>query len=261
MFIVAICELKTTIEVEAQALARDLGGTAYEHRLHLLGGLPAIVLTTADRELGQKTLDALRRRGHGAVACDAAAVVASEDMIDMRRFQLQADAVLAQGPTAERLPGSDILALLRATHRTDVQSREEIKTKQFSMGRALVSGGLMVSKTVKREERSSSSELQQVLYVFRASGETPWLLHERGTHYGALGSEIAPSSMQNFLTTIRRLRALAPVAVYDERLLKLRRAPGPPVKSGSFGSESVSTSSASSLDLTAHLLVLWIRSR
>jgi hypothetical protein len=261
VFVVAICELRTTLDVEAEALVRDLGGTVYEHRLRLLGGLPAIVLTTENGELGQKTLAALHSRGHGAVACDAGAVVPSERMINMRRFQLEADAVLADGSMPERLPGSDILALLRATHRTDVESREEVKTKQFSLSRALVTGGFMLSKTVKREERSNSSDVQQVLYVFRTSGETPWLLRERRTHFGALGSEMAPSSMQNFMTTIRRLRALAPAAVYDERLLQLRRAPGPAVKSGSFGTESVSTSSASSLDLAAHLLALWIRGR
>jgi hypothetical protein len=259
VFVVAICEPGTTLELEAQALARELGGTAYEHRLHLVGGLPAIVLTTADRELAEKTLAGLRGRGHGAVACEASAVVPSESMIDMRRFRFEADSVLADGPTPQKLPKADILALLRATHRTDVETREEIKTKQLSVGRALVTGGLMLSKTVKREESSSSSQAQQVLYVFRASAETPWLLRERGTHFGALGSELAPSSMQNFMTTIRRLRALAPAAVYDERLLQVRRAPGPPIKSGSFGTVRVSSSSSSSLDLAAHLLALWIR--
>jgi len=259
VFVVAICELKTRPEIEAQALARDLGGTAYEHQMHLVGGLPATVLTTIDRELAERTLAAVRRRGHGAVACDASAVVPSEHMVDLRRFRLEHDAVLAEGPRPQRLPASDVLALLRATHRTDMESREQVKGKQLSMGRALVTGGLVMSKSVKNEQRSRTSDVQQVLYIFRASGETPWLLRERGTHFGTLGSAMGPSSMQNFVTTIGRLRELAPAAAYDERLLALRRAPGPPVKSGSFGVESVSTSSASALDLAAHLLALWIR--
>ena len=52
MYVVAILELATSVEAEAAALAADLGSTAYEQRLHLVAGLPAVVLTTADPARG-----------------------------------------------------------------------------------------------------------------------------------------------------------------------------------------------------------------
>jgi hypothetical protein len=261
MFVVSIVELATTPEFEAQALADSLGGTAYEHRLRLSAGSPANVLMTADQELAARTLAQLRARGHGAVLLDGRAVVASEHMISMRRFGIDSDEVTIAGPTATRLPASDILVLLRALHRTRTDTRAEVKTKSFSLGRALATGGLMASKTTKNEQLSSSAETEPVLYVFRASGETPWLLRERATNYSALGRELAPSSMQNFLTTIRRLRELAPRAMYDERLLSLRVASGPPATRRGIAEETSTSSTASAIDIAAHALALWIRER
>jgi hypothetical protein len=246
---------------EAQALAAALGRTAYEERLKLLGGFPANVLTTADRELAVRTLGELRSRGHAATMLDGATVVSNQRMPAMRRFRLEPDAVALDEPGAPRLPAADVSALLRAVHHVRTDLRTEVSTKSFSAGRALVSGGLMLSKTIKREERSSSTESEPILYVFRASGSVPWILRERGTNYSALGRELGPSSMQNFLTTVRRLRELVPHAVYDERLLKLRVQAGPPIKSAGLDGESVTTSTASSLDIAAHLLAGWIRER
>jgi hypothetical protein len=96
-----------------------------------------------------------------------------------------------------------------------------------------------------------------VLYVFRASGETPWLLRERGTHYTGLGASLAPSSTQNFMTMIGRLRAAAPGAAYDERLLNARSAPARTALTGRAGNEQVSVSSASGVDLLAHVMAAW----
>jgi len=77
-----------------------------------------------------------------------------------------------------------------------------------------------------------------VLYLFRKSGATPWILREQGTHYEALGARLAPTAAPNFVTTVAELRARAPQACYDERLVARR------------------TASPTELDLLAHL-VAW----
>ena len=259
MYVVAIAELATPLEAEAAALAADIGTTAYEERLHLLTGLPSVVLTTADRSEALALLAKLRARKHGAIACDAAAVVAHEAMIPMRGFTLEPDAVVAG---EERLPCGEISTLLRAMHRTSTETRGETKSRQFSAGKALLTGGLAFSKTVTREEKSVAQASEQVLYVFRAGGETPWLLRERGTSYAGLGPRLVASSTQNFLTTIACLRERAPTAFYDERLLNPRNAATRLARSGSASASTLSTSSAGGVDLLAHLIALWsVRSR
>jgi hypothetical protein len=254
MYVVALAELATPLEVEAAALAADLGTTAYEERLHLLTGLPCVVLTTVDRGEALALLGKLRARKHGAMACDAAAVVAHEAMIPMRGFTLEPGAVVAG---EERLEHGEITTLLRAMHRTSTETRGETKSKQFSPGKALLTGGLAFSKTVTKEEKSVAQASEQVLYVFRAGGATPWLLRERGTSYAGLGQRLSASSTQNFLTTIAYLREQAPTALYDERLLNPRNASTRLTRSGTATASTLQISSASGVDLLAHLIAMW----
>ena len=155
-----------------------------------------------------------------------------------------------------RLPYRAIVALLRASHQTRTETRTETKAKEFSAGRALLSGGLMLRKSVTREERSVATEREQVLYLFGPNGSTPWILRERGTHYAGLGAAAGPSSTQYFLATLAELRKRAPRAVYDERLMQARKAPTRSVRTAGTGAESVAVSSIDGVDLLAHLLAL-----
>ena len=140
------------MEAEAAALAADLGTTAYEERLKLVAGLPAIVLTSADPAPARALLEKLRARRHGAVLCDAAEVVPSGAMVPLRRFTFEPDALVAADVPGARLPYDDILGIFRASHQTRTETRTETKSKQFSAGRALLTGGLLVTKNVSRDE-------------------------------------------------------------------------------------------------------------
>jgi hypothetical protein len=258
MHVVAIVELSHPVEAEAAALAADLGSTAYEERLKLAAGLPAIVLTSADPAPAQSLLQKIRARGHGAVGLDASAVIGAGAMISMRRFTLGPDALTLPDAPGQELAYGDILGIFRAMHTTHTQSRTETTTKKFSPTRALLTGGALMSRTVKGEEKSQSTEREQVAYLFRASGETPWILRERGTNYGGLGKDLGPSSAQNFLTMIGKLRALAPRAEYSERLMTAIRLPTRVSHKGGVGGESTSVTSASGVDLMAHVMATWV---
>ena len=258
MHVVAIAELTGPLEAEAAALAADLGTTAYEERLKLAAGLPAIVLTSANPAPAHTLLQKIRARGHGVVGLDADTTVGAGAMMAMRRFALEPDAVSLPDMPGERLPYADILGIFRAMHTTHTQTRTETTTKKFSPGRALLTGGALLSKSVKSEEKNQSTDREQVAYLFRASGETPWLLRERGTNYSGLGAQIGPSSAQNFLTTLARLREKAPGAAYSERLMSANRAPTRAVHKGGIGGESTSVSSASGVDLLAHVMATWV---
>ncbi len=239
MRVIAIARLGTPIEREAEALAADLGTLAYGERLKLSAGLPAIVLSTPDEARAESLLQNLRRRGHEAIACLASDVVPSGAMISLRRFRLDDDALVASDQAEERLPWNDISALLRATQRTRTQTVDVVKEKKFDLPRALATGGLIRNRTTKREVSTRSEVIEPVLYLFRRSGKTPFILREQGTHYGALGSQLEPTAPRNFKLTVDHLRARAPLATFDERLLTRKCSP-------------------QELDLLAHLLALSI---
>jgi hypothetical protein len=259
MYVVALADNARRSDEDVAALAADLSTTVYEARLMLNAGAPAIVLTTPDRARALDALAKLRARGHDAIACDGAAVVGSEAMISMRRFRLDESALVAGERTSEeRLPYDDIAVLLPALHRRHVEKHSEYKERKFNVARAVMSGGLVMNKTTTRTTHATSDEREHVLYAFRASGETPWILREHETHYAALESQKRPSTLENFNTVVTLLRQNAPRAVYDDRLMTLRRVPETAKLAGDARARTTTTSSASGVDLMAHLLALWL---
>jgi hypothetical protein len=215
--IVAVTALATPVEAEAKALAADLGTIAYEERLKLTAGLPAIVLATTDAAAAQALLAKLRARGHRALLCRASDVVPASAMVSLRRFALD-DEGLASGDA--HLPWDDISALVRARHLRSTTTTETVKEKKFDLGRAVMTGGLVMRKAQSREVVTRTEDTEQVLYLFRTSGETPWLLREHETHYGALGAALAPTATRNFTIAVDTFRARAPQARFDDGLVR-----------------------------------------
>jgi len=260
MFVVGITQLATTIDVESPLLASDLGLTAYEARMYLLPGLPAIAMLTPERSRALELLARLRARGHEALAFDSNAVVASQDMCALRRFRFEADALVTENPQEQRLPYEAILATLRATHHTRVETTTEEKSRKFSAGRALMSGGLLMTKSTTSSSTTRSEDRQEVLYVFRNDGEPPWLIRESGPKYEGLGERMASTERANFVTLVAMVREFAPSALIDDRLVSRKvpeRISQVAVQSFAKG-RSVEASSEAGVDLLAHLLAMWM---
>jgi hypothetical protein len=215
--IVAIATLGTPLEDEAKALAADLGSTAYEVRLKLTAGLPAIVMSTVDEAAARAVLAKLRSRGHRAILVHTTAVVPSSAMVIMRSFELSRDA-LVQGD--ERLPWGDITALVRARHHHQHDTVEKVKEKKFDLGRAVASGGLIMRKTTTKEVVTHHENTEQVLYVFHGAGDVPWLLRQEHANYSGLGALLAPTSTLNFGIAVQELARRAPSARFDESLIR-----------------------------------------
>jgi hypothetical protein len=256
VFVVAIAELNGPVDAEAAALAADLGVTAYETRLLLVAGLPAVVRTTPDKAAALDLLGRIRARGHGAVACDVAAVVSSSAMVVMQRFRIGEGAVTLDGRPDERLPLDDVLALVAAVHRRHEDKTTTTRETKFSMQRAIWTGGVAVTKTVSKETRSATEERVGVLYVFRRTGTTPWILHQQGTSWTGL-PVVAPTEAENFRAAVALLRERATGAVFDDRLVT-RKAPERTSLSGGSGNTTVRSSTEAGVDLLAHLVALWI---
>jgi hypothetical protein len=257
MFVVAIAELSSPVDAEAAALAVDLATTAYDARLLLAGGLPAVVRTTPDKGLALELLARLRGRGHGAIACDAGAVVASNAMVSMRRFRLGETAIALSGQPGLELPYDDVLALVAAVHRTRVETETHLREKKFSVSRAIMTSGLSMTKAVSTDAHAGTEDREAALYVFRRSGATPWILRENGTDWSGHGRPVAPTRAENFRTAVEAMRARAHGAVFDDRLVTRKARETAALRTGS-GSKSVTTSSDGGVDLLAHLLALWI---
>ena len=254
MYVIALIALGTAVEAEAPLLAADLASTTYETALLLRTPTPVPLLRSADRARALDLLAKLRARGHDVVACDTSAVASTDAMTHVRSFRFDADAfaVTSVLGAADQVAWSDVVAFVRAIHRTRTEQVEKTAERKFSFGRAAMSGGLMMSKTVTGTKTSASEEREQVLYVFR-QGSAPLFISQSRAKYDGLGPDLRPVQIENFTTLLRLLRERAPEAPYDERLLGPR--PGiDRVRAGPSGTSA--SSSSDGIDLLAHLIAL-----
>lgn len=250
MEVVALVALAGNAEQEAPRLAVDLGLTVYETQMLLRSALPVIVLRTEDRTRTSEVAGKLRARGHDVVTLDLAQITWNEEMFRPKTFRFEGDELLGEAHgEARRLPLADVFALLRAVHTT--QSDETITTKVSSpsLGRAALTGGMMMTKTTQRETTRTQTEREPVLYVFRGT-DIPWLLASQELRYDGLGAEMKVSKAENFEVLLRALRERMPMVPYDTRLLQVR----PAAMVINAGAKNITQSSAHPLDILAHVL-------
>jgi hypothetical protein len=242
MFLVAITEVNGPLEsTPLDKLASEIGTTAYELRLLLNGGLPAIVQITTDKEYAQSVAATIARHKYVPVVLDRTRVIPSHRMAMFRNFDLGKTRLTIDSSTNESCLYEDISVLIRATHRNVREGVEHINERTFRPVMALVTGGIVMSKKTTKEVTTTTATRENVLYLFRRGEEHPWILRERIASFVGLGNAMGPSSFQNFTTTVSRLRALAPNAAYDERLVVSR-----PIRSIGDGSDAT--------DLLAYIL-------
>lgn len=244
-------------DTTAAVLASDLRITAYEARLLLAAGMPALV-RRAEEPDAIALAGRLRAGGHMVVTCDEAQIVPSSEMIDMRRLRLGPDGVVLDDRAGAALRFDDVLAFVAARHRHSTQTSTSTSARKFSASRALISGGLVMTATVKSEGQRGTDDNEQVLYVFRRDGATPWILREHGSRWSGLGRPLAPSATENFRLAVDLLRKGAPGAAYDDRLMSRKASAERVETSGTKGARTVKTSSETGVDLLAHVVALAI---
>jgi hypothetical protein len=260
VFIVAVTRwhAQRDLERELPVLAASMGIGLYDARIRFATPLPVFVGINLTREVAAKRLDAFRSFGHGAVACDSLAMAAPESMRAIRSFELAPDALL--GIDAQQRPCHLRYAVLRGIVRAaalgSVTHTLETTTKKLSVGRALLSGGLLLNKRVTDIQTHAATERQQVAYLFGDGQDAPVLLKQHSLNYEGLGPKRPHSTLQSFSALLDGLRRAAPTAFYDDRLVAHKRLADLSDVRGSGGERTVSTSNADSIAAAAFVLML-----
>lgn len=258
MYLVAVAKWARPFEAELEALGPALGLGGYDLRMRLAGPLPLVLGRYDDDTEARNLLELLRSRGHGAVSCDERHIMASGEMKAPREFELREDRFVVSDPVwgEVELPYASLIALLRAMHTVESSGTKVTEQKKLSIGRAALTGGLSVRKTVEHVERTKSQEREQVLYIYERTGRSTLLMRETRLRYQGLHERLGPTTMQNFQALTELLRERAASALYDERLLRQRRKAGIVSMSGTGRATVASSSTAGEIDQAAHLLAL-----
>jgi hypothetical protein len=158
------------------------------------------------------------------------------------------------------MPYGDVLALVRGRTTHVDQLSTSTRDKRFSLGRALMTGGLVLSKTTTKHTQTLHDDSEQVLYLIRRDGREPMILRERRLRHDGLGADIRPTAGENFSQVVSMLRARAPRALYDDRMVAQRRAAQVVRAIGTPAEGKTTVSNSHENDLVAHLIAIAHRS-
>jgi hypothetical protein len=258
MHLVGIVSSPTSLDDAVVALAQATGLTRAEARMRLAPEPPALVARTGSVEAAA-LVASMRRAGVGTLAIEEN-VPTDADRLVARSFEFPGDGArfTPRAGTELKLPWAEVLGIFRGIRLTRSESEHTEKTRKFSMGRALVTGGVVFSRTTSRVERTSAEAVEQVVLVYSRGGEAV-MLAESSVQFSGLGPDLKPSSTANMIEIARQLREKAPAAFYDERLLRLARRPLPFVigresRVQAAGTLTTRTATSGTLDILAELM-------
>jgi hypothetical protein len=210
--LVAISRIPEGSEVRTKA-AQATGLALADLNRRLAGILPR-VLFAGGAPVG--LVDTLQRLGFGVLTCEPGEIAGDDQRVLVRKIELPAGALVATDGKgqAHRCTAADI-ALLQRGMRVS-KSTEAIKTseRKFDVGRAVLSGGLLLTKKVDKTTVKTTETSEPFLLVQRRDAPD-LILYERRIDYRPLGAEMQPASRGNLEVVWRKLCALAPERVDD----------------------------------------------
>jgi hypothetical protein len=258
MKLVAIVRAPVNPDEAARALANATGLTLAEARMRLAPEPPAL-LARLEPDKADALVIALRKASLAALAVDAH-VPTDKDRTVVRSFSFDDGGVTLTSRAGDSMEVSwvDVVAILRGLRASRAQVEEVEKSKRFSVGTAVATGGLKLTRTSTKTVRSSEESTEQVILMFAQDGRAA-VLAEHEVDFSCLGPGMQPSSTGNMVELARRLRERAKGAFYDDRLLRLGRRPLPFLAGGESRSQTKTTTvtrtdTSSSLDVLAEVM-------
>ncbi|HEX4381928.1 MAG TPA: hypothetical protein VH083_03225 [Myxococcales bacterium] len=257
MKLVALVSAAKDPEEAVKVLTEAAGSTAAEARMRLAPEPPAL-LARLDDALADELVSKLRKAGLAALAVDAR-VPSDADRFQTRKFALEKESLKLEARSGEtlELPWGEVALILRAQRARRSETDKTETSKKFSIGSAVLTGGLKVTKTSSSVVRSAEEQAEQLLLIYLRDGRSASLA-ETNLDFTGLGA-LQPSRTANMLELANRLRSRAKAARYDDRLVRLGRRSLP------FGgmkeqrlttakSTTLHTDTAGTVDILADLL-------
>jgi hypothetical protein len=222
MHVVAIHSLKEDKETLADALAGALGVTRHEAlmRLRAPGAGPLVVAVFGELDPAVQRAKGLQSAGFGIAVLTAEEIEIETRAVMVKRFIFGADELHAETEGKESLSLSfpDVELILRGIGIVRSTATETEKTRSVSLRRAVLSGGMAISRTDQTEREVTTEERQGFVNLYAANGSV-LVFRENALAYDSLAHAPKPTRAENFADFIARLRQRCPGARYDERLL------------------------------------------
>jgi len=220
MHVVALQFEKNAGDALAVRLAAVLGRTLLEARNRVSDpeGGPSVLATFPEKTAAEAYAEELRSRGFSVVVLPPEDVESDKERFVVRSFELGPGGLTAQARQGSaEVPWQDVRLLLRGQLRVEQKLTKTATRREFSLQRAVLTHGLMVTRSVKETKHELRVEHNGFLHLYRATGK-PLVFRQHELSYAGLGPGLQHSVAANFSLLVAALRKASPRATYDERL-------------------------------------------
>jgi hypothetical protein len=221
MHIVAIYDLKGSAEHLARNLSGVMGITPYEARARVMapGGGPAVVGGFAEAAAAAACAQRLKVAGFSTLILDSVEAGGAASRFDAFQVRFGTDtlATIDRRSGSREFPYDRVTMLLRGTIFGSATDSDVTREKKFSPGLAILSGGLILRKTVQTVTQTVTSHSQPFLYLCTPE-HPPVALYPEQMDFSTLGANRQLSREANFGWICAELRRRCSRAVWDDRL-------------------------------------------
>lgn len=201
--------------------AAAIAGLAQVDATRLLTGTLPRVLVRGTKE-GPRLVAALGAAGFIAFAAEPSAIPTDRHRVVARNLTFTPGGIVVVDLRGQEqaCPATSIAALLRGIRHLESSETVKHTEHKLDIGKAILTSGLAITKKVEVTSERRTSSREPFLLIQRSDGQPAIILYEQRLNYQGLGAGLQPSRAANFLALIERLRALAPAAALDERMLR-----------------------------------------
>ena len=203
---------------DARLLAAKVTGLVLADLNRKLAGiLPRVLFTGLGAATAPAMVEGLEALGFVVLTLEAGAPPSDRERVLVRRIEFANGSVVATDGQARThtCPPSSIALLQRGTRTSTTSEKVTTSERKLDIGRAVLSGGLMPTKTTEKTSIKTTQNAEAFLLVQRNDGEPDLMLYERRIDYSGLGKEMQPASRGNLETVWTKLKAMAPSLVDD----------------------------------------------
>jgi len=222
MHLVAIHSLNEDKESMAGSLAAVLNTTLYEAvtRLRCPGNGPFTVAVFAGKEQAEQLSERLESAGFSSIVLTAEKIAGEDGVWIVRSFGLGENQLHIKTKKGESLDIAfhDVELILCGISIARDTAIETVKHRSINLGRAVLSGGLMITKTTKTKQDVTAETRERFINLY--AGNAPVIVfRENIIDYNSLGFARKPSRAENFTFLTAEFRRCCPAARHDDRLL------------------------------------------
>ncbi len=205
----------------ALARAAVIAGLAQVDATRMLTGLLPRVLVRGTKE-GPRLVEALEAAGFTAFAAEPSAVPTDRHRVVARGFAFQGAELVVTDTRgqAHACPADAITSLLRGFRQVESTEIHTSTERKLDIGKAILTSGLMISKKVETTSERRTTSREPFLLLQRQDGQPGIIFYEHRVQYQGLGADLQHARTANFTALAERLRAYAPRAPLDDRMLR-----------------------------------------